>query len=529
MPDNTLSPSDSVVELCRALEAWMNASPEAARAARAVARFVLSLQPAEPAQNPAPIEVPPPLIPPPPAETEIKPVVSKLTEPAPAPINGPRISPQAVADYLNRSIGTGIAAPTDRAQAHAPVHAFDRSGALPEHHVLVEISTNARIKARATRFFFDRQRHVQSGGTIYDFKDRYNALLAEATERGCDVWIVREWSRTLDESWLAKVQSWYESLALAADLVHSLHDPDFEALELLAESQSGLLSALQECNYFDQDQMETFAWLRDYGRSNQVYFPRFLSEQERADPASFDDVRRRLNARLARIEAHKKSESARGKALAKLRHHAARIPDGHELAHHWSRVADSIEMYINEGGAINSNQLGTLLLPLLDLSPSLPADAPAPKLSLLEDAFNHAERLRPADAASETSREPSPEIARVRDALRGKRLVLIGGIKKPERARAIEAAFELTELVWLGIGEHKSLERLEPAVVHSSTHAVAVMIRFSSHAYDDIKHACAREGKIYLRLPAGYSPAAIARAFVEQASEALEAPTQGAA
>jgi hypothetical protein len=53
---------------------------------------------------------------------------------------------------------------------------------------------------------------------------------------------------------------------------------------------------------------------------------------------------------------------------------------------------------------------------------------------------------------------------------------------------------------------------------------VLLAIRWSSHAFGDVKQFCDRHGKPLVRLPGGYSPNQVAAQILAQGSEQLGSP-----
>jgi hypothetical protein len=118
-------------------------------------------------------------------------------------------------------------------------------------------------------------------------------------------------------------------------------------------------------------------------------------------------------------------------------------------------------------------------------------------------------------------REPTPQIRAVREALRGKTVVIVGGDERPHSRENIEREFELGELKWLSSREHSSIEQFRAAIVHPETALVILMIRWGSHSYEGLQEICEPAGKPFVRLPGGYNPSQLAFQIIEQASEQL--------
>lgn len=76
-------------------------------------------------------------------------------------------------------------------------------------------------------------------------------------------------------------------------------------------------------------------------------------------------------------------------------------------------------------------------------------------------------------------------------------------------------------MVWLDWGEHQSTERFKPYVKRNDVKVVALLIRWSSHSYGELKPLCDRHGKLFVRLPTGYGPNQFANQIVTQCGDLL--------
>jgi hypothetical protein len=106
--------------------------------------------------------------------------------------------------------------------------------------------------------------------------------------------------------------------------------------------------------------------------------------------------------------------------------------------------------------------------------------------------------------------------------LDGRSAVLIGGICNRESQRLLETSLGLTELIWIETREHQSIRAFEPPIARPDVALVLLAIRWSSHAFGEVKQFCDRHGKPLVRLPGGYSPNQVAAQIVLQCSEKLE-------
>lgn len=115
----------------------------------------------------------------------------------------------------------------------------------------------------------------------------------------------------------------------------------------------------------------------------------------------------------------------------------------------------------------------------------------------------------------------SAEVLLVRSALKGKRMVIIGGDVRPNRKRAIERAFALSELDWVATRPHGSRDDILPAITRDDVCLVVLLIRWASHCYGEYSAVCAEHSKPFIRLRAGYSPNRIADDCIKQVGRQL--------
>lgn len=510
--------------LLDSLAAWRDAAPANRQLLGHIAAVLTLLtessSPAEAESTPplpgmtdvvAPVE-PPPLPTAPPAETSAAARVvapAGTLVPAPATVRGPTLTPEYAAQALRGGLfgrGTTTLTPTLPAFADTPID-------------FSVIERRCRVKADACDFALRRQRHVAAGGSIYDLKDEYEAIMARAKALDpCYLWVNK---MRADEGYpddvLENAKRWYGALAGAIALLREdPASPDRDIVECVAQAQSGLMATLAEVEFEDRDvQIPIFRWLRTYTETQRVYLPRFLSRDTAADPASWSAALESQEAARQKVERHRADEKARKTAISDVRYHVKRLPGltDEDAARAWAKIDDALSRFVRHGGNLDATHVRQTLAP-----------APRPSPASLDAlSANLAALLAPPDVddtddGDTLERRDTPEIAKAREALRGTNLVLIGGIEKPNpKARLIEA-FELAGLDWITTGEHESLTRFEPAIARAETALVVVMIRWASHSYEGVKALAEKHGKMYLRLTGGYNPSQIAHQFLKQNS-----------
>jgi hypothetical protein len=122
---------------------------------------------------------------------------------------------------------------------------------------------------------------------------------------------------------------------------------------------------------------------------------------------------------------------------------------------------------------------------------------------------------------------PTDEVEQAARILSGRSVVLIGGVRRPDAQKMLRAALGLKDLVWIETKEHQSIGRFEPAVARADVALVLLAIRWSSHAFGDVKQFCDQYGKPLVRLPGGYSPNQVAAQIITQAGDQLGGKSPG--
>ena len=92
---------------------------------------------------------------------------------------------------------------------------------------------------------------------------------------------------------------------------------------------------------------------------------------------------------------------------------------------------------------------------------------------------------------------------------------------RPEAREALREALGLGELIWVETKEHQAVSTFEPAIARPEVALVLLAIRWSSHAFGEVRRYCDRHGKPLVRLPGGYSPNQVAAQIIDQCGERL--------
>ncbi len=158
-----------------------------------------------------------------------------------------------------------------------------------------------------------------------------------------------------------------------------------------------------------------------------------------------------------------------------------------------------------------------LLLPVLD---DMPVELPK-NVSLVLKEIDRFISSRPEKPDPQAAAAQSHEVRRVRDLLKGRAVVMIGGDKRPFSADALIDSFGLKDLIWIETREHQTHTVFEPQVARPDVVLVLLAIRWSSHSFGEVKEYCDKYGKPLVHLPAGYNPNQVAFHILNQVGERL--------
>lgn len=457
---------------------------------------------------------------------EIEPAPSAGADRAPAPSQVETVAPEQLRLLLD-GFGSGKVSPIVR-EPVAPA----RAAAVSSRRSVRELEVVARrmnLKAEACAWAVRRYRSDAAGEGFEPVKADYDGLRSRAdTMQPCYLWMIHKDTLFIAPDDWERMEACYRACAEVLRCIVDFPDEyerSEDLLRLLGEAQSAIRAAMSACGahprWTDLDQQFVFDWCRDEGARRRVY-NEFLALDRLADPSLHAGLRARIgNARHTITEA-RHSQKIRRRGLNTIRYHIGQLRDDAEhAAHHWQRIAEGASEVLASGAAPSDPDLVSALAPVADDLPAelLGHDGLRAVLRHVDDQLAAADRQ--AEEGPASRREPTPEMLRVRDALRGRTVVLIGGNPRRHAAEMIEREFELARLDWLDSREHSSIAPFEAAIARPETRLVIVMIRWSSHSFEEVQEMCERYGKVYVRLPGGYNPAQIAHQILEQASEQL--------
>jgi hypothetical protein len=415
-----------------------------------------------------------------------------------------------------------------------PVNWTGARGRLPgEFEDLGLVGIRCRLKADGMRWAVERRRRIAAQLDFAEHvapRDKDIIAAAKATPN-CFLWMnAADFVPPTDFSLCDRVADWYEALGETLQSVRRLQDEETprpsvmeQGVYLLAEGQSALRAAIGPvASVVDSDQIAVFNWLKEFASRERVFIRRHMRVDDVADPSTCAAFRERVAEFARQVDSESARKKATKKLFNKLKYVASQIvKDPAEAAEHWAVELEVISVLLSEGIAPSDKEMREALLPAIDF---LPDDLEIPdgaKLVFRElDRYLATVDKQAADGARESAL--SEEVQRVRELLEGRTVMLIGGDRREGSEKALCAAFGLGELNWVVTSEqHQSVADFESHVSRPETALVLLAIRWSRHAYGEVRHLCEKHGKPLVWLPGGYNPNQVAAQIMKQSSDRL--------
>lgn len=414
--------------------------------------------------------------------------------------------------------------------AEPAVPSYPAHWIAPQGPDLALVESRCRLKAEGARWAATRRRLLSEGATFatdIDPKDRDIVARAKAVP-DCFLWMCHPTGPSPEDLGLYEmVAGCFETVADASAVVRQLeNESDLQdgeldkSLDLLAEAQSALRSAIQEIDGpVDSDQMVVYQWLRATANERQIYIQRFMRVDDPADASAWQNLSARIEQLDSRIQESRTRDKRRRKLLGKVRHKASIVAADPDAADDdWRILAAAVGELVADGLPASNRDFRELLLPVIDSLPELP-DVPSGFISVMEKIDRYLATCPPTE--STIDKQPTPDVQEVSRLLRGRSVVLIGGVRRPGSYEAIKDTFGLKYLTWITTKEHQSVDSFEPYVARPDVAVVLLAIRWSSHSFGDVREFCERHGKPLVRLPGGYNPNQVADQIMSQCSERL--------
>lgn len=384
-----------------------------------------------------------------------------------------------------------------------------------------DLINHCLLKAEGARWAAARQRLIgDSANYSTQIAPLDSELLDRAKEIGCHLWTSASSLQARPDD-LETLAGCFEAVAMSVELAsiesHLLLGDSVKArsiLSVVAEAQSALRVAvgkLRDCG--DHDQQVVFEWLKEATNRLAIYVEHYMRIDDPASPETWPNIIEKIR-NLREEEQVRQMREALRRELAKLTSQLADVAAAEDV---WQQIAETLDKLVKHGEQPNSRHVRELLLPHINSAPDL--DHKAYKLVLGE-----IRRFTDSRHAVQPQGSPvysSPEIEAVATLLKGRSVVMIGGDMRSPAKRALEEAFQLAELVWIETSHGMSVKTFEPHVARGDVAVVLLAIRWASHGFGDVRHQCVRYGKPFVRLPAGYNPAQVAKQILVQCSRQL--------
>lgn len=372
---------------------------------------------------------------------------------------------------------------------------------------LATVATRCRIKAAAAGLVAKRSIGPASADAA---TEEANLRKQADAIPDCGLWMFDSSGGSRAKAIWDDLAGGFAVCAAAADLLRSwtAAGSDLasgqEVLTLAAEAQSMLLYAVADVGWVsrDHEQVQLFVHIRELGKQLQIYVPRFLRREDPADPAKWPELLLRLKAAVTRIglpgqpAASGDPTKVRQKALGNLKFKLKKLADEPSgIADEWPRLVELLDQAVSAGVPPNSPELCDGMLPIYEQLPeNLPVSAAA------ERVFRHVESTRKVPPESEETTDTVSRIlpGHTADGLRGKELIVIGVVKRPQQLAALRHVFALTEAKWVNATEPTELTAATALVNRAEIVAVIVTTRWTNHDFDDLRQACARLGKAFI-------------------------------
>jgi hypothetical protein len=393
---------------------------------------------------------------------------------------------------------------------------------------LAAIMGRCRVGAEGARRAAARQRRIREGGAAENETLPEDPEIAACTDRLADhfYWMNSPPSQPADISLLDDLGGCFDAVAAAIALVLDIDTVRpgrlEQSLPLLAEAQSALRAAIQGIQApNDPDQLAVFEWLKRTAAQQHVYIRRHMRADDVADPTRWRDLIDRIAKVDARYQKTRRRSQKEGVWIDRVRRHLETIGNGKAAEPDWQELIKTIDEMVSDGIAPSNSEIRELLLPVVDELPD--GDELPPGFRLVLREVDRYLATRPPSPATAAAPEPTAEVKAARRLLEGRSAVLIGGICRKESQKLLKASLGLRELIWVETREHQSIGSFEFPIARPDVALVLLAIRWSSHAFGDVKQFCDRYGKPLVRLPGGYSPNQVASQVLSQCSGQLGA------
>ena len=445
-----------------------------------------------------------------------------------------RVPVRGLADEVLRAQRAADEARRAAEQARREAAAFQEASFGGGDLDLKAIEDRCLLKAEACRL--ELRRRAAAGDIEADhlIRQEIQALKGRAAAlEQCRLWVWHPDRTQPSDEMLQLIAANYEAHAEAAALVRRIDErgqgagPEHVvgAFHLLAEANSALRAAIEPTWLEeDPDQRDAHFWLRRETKVRWIRVEQYMKASERADPGRVEDRRARIRAAQQRLNERVTRSDGVTKSVNKIRYHAKRITLSEEdepTRMHWATIAHEIERLGEMGVAPTDARIGDALGAAAAGRWSGGVNEPRGLGLAVRRLLELAQRGEESPLGAEFRASTySESVLAVRDLMRGRRIVIIGGEPDLECIRRYEDAFELAEAEWVELVEHGPGTPMRAPIRREDTALVIVIIRLTGHLHaEEARDYCQEVDRPCVLLRAGFSPEQAARAILEQASE----------
>ena len=258
--------------------------------------------------------------------------------------------------------------------------------------------------------------------------------------------------------------------------------------------------------YADPDQFTLYQALKLTTQITRVYLPQFSL---RYTPKEVGELKEQLAALQQAIKKRREQDTTVLDLSAKVERFTQSVVQKPSYIGRWRKLEGALEELQKLGAALPT------LEQLAGLTP--PADVPLSNRAVrAANAPAAKAEVTPAEVEAELG---NAEVREVCTLLSGRVVLLIGGDKRGEAVSRLETAFDC-QIRWLETAPHTSLSVLEREVTDEVA-VVLLLVRWSSHIYQELAQTCKTRGVPLVRIAGGYSPNRVAHDVLEQAKERL--------
>lgn len=472
----------------------------------------------------------------------IEPKVQLSTLPRALPVSS-AIVPLKIGDAVVHLPLTGTTEELGRARASASEASTDAelsgddAGARSEIDLAL-VEKRCRLKAASCRLFIERRAAVTDPDAEREVLDRLNDMIAKAKAmESCFLWVFWRNQAQPDDAILARIADCYEAQADAVALLRRVDavvdgrraEDEESAFHLLAEANSALRVALADTwlSDDDRDQAETHVWLRRETAERRVFIERHMTADDPAEPANAAALRTRITALGKRLDEREAAAKKVKNALGQIRYHAGQLTKGRpeEAPAHWTKISDAVKRLQGMGVSTTDRRVAEAVGSAAAAAWPGPSDGAEFMADVIARALTLKSEVGKTDPKRPNGdeREWSPSVLGVRELLRGKRMVIIGGERNAEAVQRLTQAFELKDAEWVELTEHGPGTPMRGPIYRPDTAVVIVIIKLTGHLHsEEAREYAAAAGKPCVMLSGGYNPERVAAEIMEQASARLK-------